>query len=86
MDFGFPYGQISKGKGRQHHVQEVHFTSIGTSQGSVLHLCYILYTLYFSRSRYPGRHVIKFADDTALVILIKQDEVEHGLVLNDFVN
>lgn len=48
-------------------------------------LLYILYT-DCCRSRYPGHHIIKFADDTALVSLLEQDEVEHGPVLNDFVN
>lgn len=38
------------------------------------------------RSGHPGRHIIKFADDTAIVSLLKQDEIGQGPVLNDFVS
>lgn len=61
-------------------------TSIGTPQGSVLSpLLYILYT-DCCRSSYPGRHIIKFADDTAVISLLERDETEHGAVLQEFVD
>jgi len=63
----------------------VRFTSVGTPQGSVLSpLLYILY-MDCCRSRYPGHHIIKFADDTAVISLLEQDETEHGPVLQEFV-
>ena len=37
------------------------------------------------RSIRPNRYFIKFSDDTALLILLSNDEVGHGTVLNDFV-
>lgn len=64
----------------------VRFTSVGTPQGSVLSpLLYILYT-DSCRSSYPGRYIIKFADDTAVISLLERDETEHGPVLHEFVD
>ena len=47
-------------------------------------LLLILYT-NDCRSILPNRNVIKFADDTALLNLLSNNEVGHGPVLNDFV-
>ena len=37
------------------------------------------------KSSYPGRQLIKIADNTALVRLIQDEEKEHGPVLENFV-
>lgn len=59
-------------------------TNTGSPQGCVLSpLLYILYTNNCCSS-YPGRHLIKFADDTALVSLLREDEQDHGPVLEEF--
>ena len=64
-------------------LSEVCTTSVGTPQGSVLSpVLFILYTDSW-RSRFLGRHLIKYADDT-LVGLLERDKTEHGPALNDF--
>ena len=61
-------------------------TNIGSPQGCVLSpLLFILYTNNCS-SPHPGRHLIKFADDTALVSLLQGDEQDHGPVLHEFLD
>ena len=61
-------------------------TNIGSPQGCVLSpLLFILYTNNCS-SPHPGRHLIKFADDTALVSFLQGDEQDHGPVLHEFLD
>lgn len=60
-------------------------SSTGSPQGCVLSpLFYILYT-NDCRSNYGGRHLLKFADDTVLISLLQDGEVDHGPVVKDFV-
>ena len=65
-------------------LSEVRTTSVGTPQGSVLST--VLYLLYpdSCQRQFPGPHLIKYADDTALVSLLEGDETEHRTALNDF--
>lgn len=67
-------------------LSDVRLTSIGTPQGSVLSpLLFILYTNSCCSS-HPGCHIIKYADDTALVSLLNHNEATHGPALEEFVN
>ena len=67
-------------------ISSVKVVSIGSPQGCVLSplLIIILYTNDCSGTR-PNRYFIKFSVDTALLSLLFNDEVGHGLVLNNFV-
>jgi hypothetical protein len=57
---------------------------IGSPQGCVLSpFLYILYTNSCTSS-HPDRHLVKFADDTALISLLHDDEDHHGPVLDGF--
>ena len=61
-------------------------TWIGSPQGCVLSsLIFILYTNSYI-STFPNRHFIKYADDTALVSLLFDDEEDNGPVLDFFIN
>ena len=61
-------------------------SSTGSPQGCCLSsLLYILYTNDF-RSNHPNRYLIKFADDSVIVSLLEEDEVQHGPVVDDFVS
>ena len=60
-------------------------SSTGSPQGCVPSpLLYILYT-DDCRSQHTNRHILKFADDSAIVSLLNGKESEHGPVLNDFI-
>lgn len=61
-------------------------TNTGSPQGCVL--SFILFILYTNSctSTLPNRHFIKYADDTALVSLLQDEEEEHGPVLDFFIN
>ena len=59
-------------------------TSTGSPQGCVLSpLLFILYTNSFT-STLQNRHFIKYKDDTALVSLLWDEKVDHGPVLDSF--
>ena len=59
-------------------------TSTGSPQGCVLSpLLFILYTNSCT-STLQYRHFIKYADDTALVSLLRDEEVDYGPVLDSF--
>ena len=61
-------------------------SSTGSPQGCCLSpLLYILYT-NDCRSNYVNSHIIKFADDSVIVSLLKEDQLLHGSVINDFVS
>ena len=63
----------------------VKVVSTGSPQGCVLSpFLFILYT-NDCRSIRPNWYFIKFSDDTALLSLSSNDEVDHGPVLYDFV-
>ena len=67
-------------------LSEKMITSIGSPQGCVLSpLLFNLYTNSCS-SIFQNRFFMKYADDTALVSLLHDEEKEHGPVLEYFVN
>ena len=67
-------------------LSETIVTSTGSPQGCVLSaLLFILYTNCLTSS-FPRRHLIKYADDTALVSLLLGDENEHGPILEEFIS
>lgn len=67
-------------------LSDIIITNTGSPQGCVLSpLLFILYTNNCFSS-HPNRHFIKYADDTALVSLLTEDEHDHGPVLQDFID
>ena len=62
------------------------FSSTGSPQGCVLSpILYILYT-NDCRSSHPGRHILKFADDTVIVSLLRGEDTAPGPVVDDFID
>lgn len=60
-------------------------SSTGSPQGCVLSpLLYILYMEDWC-SQHINRHILNFADDSAIVSLLHSDETDHDPVMNDFV-
>lgn len=60
-------------------------SSTGSPQGCVLSpLLFILYT-NMCQSTFKSRFVLKYADDTVIVSLLKENENGHGPVVNQFV-
>ena len=47
-------------------------------------MLYILYT-NDCKSQHENRHILKFADDTVIISLLRKDESEHGPVVDEFV-
>ena len=57
----------------------------GSPQGCVLSpLFFFMYTDSCSASQ-EGSHLVKFLDDTALLSLLQDTQLDHGLALNDFI-
>ena len=59
--------------------------STGSPQGCILSPLVFMLCKNDCRSIRPNRYFIKFSDDTALLILLSNDEVGHDPVSNDFV-
>ncbi len=83
LDFLTRRSQIARVNGE--HSLEL-YSSVGCPQGCILSpLLFILYTDR-CRSQYPDRHIIKYADDTVVLSLLKQGDTEHGPILNYFLD
>ena len=63
----------------------VKVVSSGSPEGYVLSLLLFILHTNDCRSIHSNRYFIKFSDDTSLLSLLSNDEVDHGPVLKDFV-
>ncbi|XP_052353660.1 uncharacterized protein LOC127916197 [Oncorhynchus keta] len=61
------------------HVSDIRNTRLSSG------MCFVPLYTNSCTSSHPDRHLVKFADDTALISLLHDDKEHHGPVLDDFV-